>query len=396
MGYNGFLSFFAGEVKRGYNFLFGKKWPSWISGIFLAFLAILIFLWWHTWGIAGGYRNWGDWFYYLIGVYSKPPQKSPLMNGMSVSNIGIILGAFASALFSKQFKINPAPLWEYVKGIIGGALMGVGAAFAAGCNVGGFYSALGMMDLSGFMMMIGLFGGAYTGLKYLLWEMENIKIGSPRVDISKLEERFNFDLIKPYVGLIITLLVLLGFYIYSKYDKTQMGGLLFFGFLIGIVMHRGRFCFANSFREPFMTGDGSMMKAVMISLMIYVSATVIIKWAYIQPPKSGIYHPYYGSLIGGFIFGIGMLLAGGCASGTLWRMGEGHIKLWLAFLGFTLSNSPTGHFIKKYGIKEVLGHGIFAPDVFGWPISLVLYFIVFIFMIVLLKYNEETDKFVIF
>ncbi len=81
-------------------------------------------------------------------------------------------------------------------------------------------------------------------------------------------------------------------------------------------MHRGRFCFANAFREPFMTGDGTMMKGVMISLMLYVGASVVIKWAYIQPPEAGVYHPYFGALIGGMIFGFGMLLAGGCASGT--------------------------------------------------------------------------------
>ncbi len=389
----GFWGFVSEEVKQGYNLLFGKKWPAWLCGILLSFLAILIFMWWHTWGIAGGYRNWGDWLYYLIGLYKKPPQKIPLLNGMSVSNIGIVLGAFAAALFSREFKINRAPKWEYFKGVVGGAFMGIGAALAAGCNVGAFYSALGMMDLSGFMMMIGIFIGAYIGLKYLLWEMSHIKVGS----ICPSERSgINVDKFKPVLGLVVTLLVLIVFYLYSKFNKTQMGGLLFFGFLIGIVMQRGRFCFANSFREPFMTGDGSMMRAVMISLMFYVSATAVIKWAYIQPPESGIYHPYFGTLIGGVIFGFGMLLAGGCASGTLWRMGEGHLKLWIAALSFVLTNSLTGMLIKKYGIKKLLGHGIFAPSVFGWPVSILGYFMVFVFIIILLNYNEKTDKFVVF
>jgi len=394
MSDNGFFSFAKNEIKQGYSFIFEQKWPAWLAGIFLAFLAIIIFLWWHTWGVAGGYRNWGDWFYYLIGLYDKPPQKSPLENGMSVSNIGIILGAFASALYSKQFKINPAPKWEYLKGIIGGFLMGIGAALSAGCNVGAFYSALGMLDLSGFMMMIGLFIGAYIGLKYLLWEMEHINVGSTGGVSTK--QNVNLDKIKPFFGFLVTALVIIAFYIYSKFNKTQMGGLLFFGFLIGIVMHRGRFCFANSFREPFMTGDGSMMRAVMMSLMLYAGASVVIKWAYIQPPEAGIYHPYFGALVGGTIFGFGMLLAGGCASGTLWRMGEGHVKLWLTFLAFTLSNSLAGMIIKKYGLKKILGHGIFAPSIFGWPIAFVIFIAVFLFVIIFLKWNEETDKFVVF
>ena len=35
----------------------------------------------------------------------------------------------------------------------------------------------------------------------------------------------------------------------------------------------------------------------------------------------------WGGVVGGFIFGLGAMFAGGCGSGTLWRVGEGQVKL---------------------------------------------------------------------
>jgi hypothetical protein len=36
------------------------------------------------------------------------------------------------------------------------------------------------------------------------------------------------------------------------------------GFAIGFIMHRSRLCFARAFREPFMTAEGDMTKAVIL------------------------------------------------------------------------------------------------------------------------------------
>src|SRR5206468_8956053 len=62
---------------------------------------------------------------------------------------------------------------ELIKGAAGGALMGVGATLAFGCNIGGFFSAVSALSLAGFAMMLGLGVGAFLGLRYLLWESAN-------------------------------------------------------------------------------------------------------------------------------------------------------------------------------------------------------------------------------
>ncbi len=395
---DGFWGSVKEETRKNYIAIFEQDWPTWLAGIFIALLALLIFLWQSPWGIAGGYRNWGDWFFFLTGLNNARPD-APWINTMSVSNFGLFTGALASALMSRQFKVRPAPPIEYVKGIAGGVFMGLGAALAAGCNVGGFYTAIGVFSMGGYAMMFGLGVGAYLGLRYLLWEMEKFppKMAETPKDKSMKKTAVNWEKIQPYLGGSILIGAVGIFYLYSFLDKTQIGGLLFFGMLIGLVMHRSRFCFVRAFRCPFMTGDAEMVRVVAMSLMIYGLGSAVIKWNYIQPDTMGVYHPFWmGSLFGGIIFGFGMLLAGGCASSTLWRIGEGHTKLVLTLIGFALTNSLTSNVLKTTGFDEKLGKGILFTDVFSWSIGLPVFLAFLLFWALVAIWNEKTEKFVIF
>ncbi|MFO7553741.1 MAG: YeeE/YedE thiosulfate transporter family protein [Desulfobacterales bacterium] len=386
------------EIRHYYNAVFEQEWPAWLAGMFIAIIALMIFLWQSPWGIAAGYNNWGDWFYYLVAAYDERPL-SPWLHPVSLSNTGILVGAFVSALMARQFKFRQAPKLEYAKGLIGGMLMGAGAAMAKGCNVGGFFSAVAMLSAGGFAMMIGLGAGAWVGLRYLLWEMEHLPswavYSKPKEETES--RAFNWHKVQPYLGGTVAIGVVAVFYIFSFVDKTQLGGWLFFGFLIGLVMHRSRFCFVRAFRDPFMTGEAKMVKAVAVSIILYFAGSSVIKWAYLQEPTMGVYHPFIlGCLMGGFIFGIGMLLAGGCASSTLWRVGEGQTKLMVTLVTFALTNSLTSKFLLVSGLDEKLGQDIFLPDVLTWPITVPLILAFFLAWVLVAMWNEETEKFVVF
>lgn len=387
------------ELNRYYTIIFEKEWPAWLAGILIAVIALMIFLWQTTWGIAAGYHNWGNWFYYLVGAFQERPGLVPWLHPVSLSDTGILFGAFFAALMARQFKIRPAPKLEYAKGLVGGILMGAGAATALGCNVGGFYSAIGMFSAGGFAMMLGLGAGAWVGLRYLIWEMEHLP---SQAVYSKPKDKttsnaFDWHKAQPYFGVMVAVSIVVIFYIYAYADKTQVGGWLFFGFLIGLVMHRARFCFVRAFRCPFMTGESETVKAVVLSLIIYTTGSAVIKWGYLMEPNTGVYHPFWiGSLVGGFIFGIGMLLAGGCASSTLWRVGEGQTKLMVTLVAFTLSDSLTSKFLHVSGLNEKLGKDIFLPDVFTWQITIPAILIFLLAWVLLATWNEKTEKFVVF
>lgn len=392
-----FYSSIKEETRKNYIAVFEQDWPSWLAGIFIAVLALMIFLWDSPWGIAGGYRNWGNWMWYAVGIGKDKPFP-PWMHPMSLSNFGIFAGAFFSALMSRQFMVRKAPPLEYAKGIIGGMLMGTGAAFSKGCNVGGFFTATGMLSMGGIAMMVGLGAGAWLGLKYLLWEMENISVKP--MPVKKNKGPFlgiNWDRVQPYLGALLFVSVIGSFYLYSSIDESTLGGLLFFGFLIGLVMHRSRFCFVRAFRCPFMTGEAEMVKVIAMSTMIYGMGSAVIKYAWLKEPMVGVYHPFFlGSLVGGLIFGVGMILAGGCASSTLWRIGEGHLKLVLALIGFSLANPLTAKAIESFQLTKILGKGVFMPDVFSWPLTIPLFILFFVAWAFVAIWNEESEKFVIF
>ena len=61
-----------------------------------------------------------------------------------------------------------------------------------------------------------------------------------------------------------------------------------------------------------------------------------------------------------------MVLAGGCGAGSIWRAGEGHVKLWVAMFFFAASASITRQVLVRSDFIRRLGDGLFLPEVFGW------------------------------
>ena len=101
-----------------------------------------------------------------------------------------------------------------------------------------------------------------------------------------------------------------------------------------------------------------------------------------------------GSLLGGFIFGVGMSLAGGCASGALWRAGEGHVKLWVAVVCFTLSASHFRVWLTDIGRADHLGEAVFLPDYIGWEMAVGAVILLIGIWYLSMTWNEGKQKLV--
>jgi hypothetical protein len=139
-----------------------------------------------------------------------------------------------------------------------------------------------------------------------------------------------------------------------------------------------------------------MVKAVILSLIIYSAGSAVIKYGFFQPDTHGIDHKFWmGSLIGGFIFGLGMVIAGACASSGLWRAGEGNTKIWLAIVGFITVNPAVKYVVDTTALGELMGKGIYIPNVLTWTWTPVFYIAFFLIWYLLAVYNSKTEKFVI-
>jgi uncharacterized membrane protein YedE/YeeE len=108
-----------------------------------------------------------------------------------------------------------------------------------------------------------------------------------------------------------------------------------FGVGLGVVMHRSDFCMAGAFRDLFLTRDFFRMRALILlvavtSLLLYLGRVSGLVSSY---PPSFYGTPSFANFTGGIIFGIGMVLAGGCVIGTFYKMGAGNPVSIIAFAG---------------------------------------------------------------
>jgi uncharacterized membrane protein YedE/YeeE len=389
-------SILTGILTNGYQKIFDENWPMWLGGILIGLMSVITFAWARPWGVAGGLRNWGDWFFSSVGIYAQQPQ-SPLISTNSILTLGLLWGAFGSALLSRQFAIRKAPPLELGKGIVGGTLMGIGSAMAGGCNVGGFFSAVSAMSASGIAMMIGLLIGAYLGLRYLYWELEHLPSGSIKVAETKGEKGIDWLKIEPCLGALVLIAAIVCTWIYSKNAYARVGGLLLCGIAFGIIIQRTRFCFVRGFREPFMTGESQMPRAIAIAVIISALGFAALKYSGVR--GENVYVPqafWFGGLVGGVIFGIGMVIAGGCGSGSVWRAGEGQIKLILAVVFFALSTSLFKAWIRSSaGLTSLMGFRVFMPNFISYKWSLILIIVIMLAYYLITAWNEETEKFVV-
>jgi uncharacterized protein len=138
-----------GALREHYDTVFGQPWPVIPAALLVGTLNVFLFAFDRPWTASDGFRNWGDWLFQSVGLLHRPDLVSPFLYSGSILNLGLLMGALTAALLSREFAIRGAPLGELVKGGVGGLLMGLGANLAFGCNIGGFFSAVAALSLSG-------------------------------------------------------------------------------------------------------------------------------------------------------------------------------------------------------------------------------------------------------
>jgi uncharacterized membrane protein YedE/YeeE len=154
--------------------------------------------------------------------------------------------------------------------------------------------------------------------------------------------------------------------------SATLGLFWIIGNAFGYILQRSRFCFTAAMRDPYLTGGTNLTKAVLLAFAITSIGFVAIKYgAFVKglpiPGQSYVVPISPATAIGAFIFGVGMVIAGGCASGTFMRVGEGFLMQILALV-FFIAGSLLGawHFGWWKLTFIVRGKAIFMPDVFGW------------------------------
>jgi hypothetical protein len=339
--------------------LLKKEWSYTTGAVLLAvFALVLVIFTGKAWGVTGPFTLWGGKFLSLFGV---DVASSPVFKGIeeysfwkdtpSMTDVGIVIGALIAVLLAAQFKLKKIKSWRNVAAaVIGGICMGIGARLALGCNIGAFFSALPAYSLHGWVFMVTIFCGAIVGSyllkKYFMSGASKKPARRPVAAKQTPESRRRKRIIQIGIGVVfVAVYIALCFYVQSVNPNGAF--IMLIGLALGYVLQRSRFCFTAAFRDPKLTGSTALTKAVILALML--SSLV---YAVLQMKSTGyaleslVVGELPGNIkavglhtaLGGFIFGIGAVIAGGCASGTLVRMGEGFLQQWIAIVFFVFGS----------------------------------------------------------
>lgn len=142
------------------------------------------------------------------------------------------------------------------------------------------------------------------------------------------------------------------------------------GLALGFILQRGRFCLNSAFRDIIFIQDLTLFRSYLLCLVVAIVGTNLLE-------SSGLIMSYdqetgrfvatqllrqsfvpIANIIGGFLFGLGIVLAGGCASGIVYRFGEGQLAAMIAIVGFFFGVgmttdgmlSPVRDFLKSYRV----------------------------------------------
>lgn len=167
-----------------FELLFIKPWNMKISTVIIALLfASLLWLYDKGWSASGAFGLWFAKVLILFGIdatsiadYTHRPLEfftTPLLeHGTSVQNISIMLGAvfylLIAGMFTNKFKAGlKITFKDFIMYATGAFMMGFGTRLSNGCNVGALYTPIAELSLSGWIYLIVMVVGGFSGNWYM-------------------------------------------------------------------------------------------------------------------------------------------------------------------------------------------------------------------------------------
>lgn len=151
--------------------------------------------------------------------------------------------------------------------------------------------------------------------------------------------------------------------------------ILLSGIILGFLLHRSDYCMAGMFRDVFLFKSSPLLKIFFVQVFVTMLLFYLARHAgliNLYPPPN-LKEASLITLIGGFIFGIGMVLAGGCVIGTLYKMGAGSSGAIVAFLGLVIGSGIYGEiypFFNSLHKETVISNYVLLGQVSGEVIFL--------------------------
>lgn len=325
------------DFKQTYLIKFWSPMPTVIA---MGILSVYFFgLTGSTWAITGELTRWGGHALQLLGFQPENWQYfqmiklkgTPLDRVGGMMLIGMFGGCMAAALWANNVKFRmPQSRRRVMQALVGGIIAGFGARLAVGCNLGAFFTGIPQFSLHAWFFALALAAGSYIGAKVCLmpYFRAPIKLNKTNKATQLTQNTRN---VKSHFRLGIILFVVLCIISFALISNSpRLGFAMLLGIAFGLAIERAQICFTSAFRDMWITGRTHMAKAIIIGMA--VSAIGI--YCYLElgmSPKIRWAGP--NAVIGGLMFGFGIVLAGGCETGWMYRAVEGQVHFWWVGIG---------------------------------------------------------------
>lgn len=305
------------------------------------------------WAVTGEFTRWGGHIMNLLGVDTSTwgyfkiigLQGTPLDRIDGVMIIGMFAGAFAAAAMANNIKFRlPQSNIRIAQALIGGIIAGFGARIGMGCNLASFFTGIPQFSLHAWFFTIMTLVGVWLGTKVVFLPIFRSHTKLTKVSAQK---EIAHDENRAKMLFMLGILVLLAVFAWVGYLMAYgvipegkripiLAIAIVFGVGFGFTISRAQICFTSAFRDLFITGRGYMAQAVIVGMMV----STIGVFSYVMlglPPKIMWAAP--NAVIGGLLFGFGIVIAGGCECGWMYRAVEGQVHYWIVGIGNVIGST---------------------------------------------------------
>lgn len=140
-------------------------------------------------------------------------------------------------------------------------------------------------------------------------------------------------------------------------------------FVFGYVANKTSFCTMGAVSDVVNMGEWGRMRAWLLAIAVAILGTnLLVYFSYLDVnqtfyTRGTVY--WFGALVGGALFGVGMTLAGGCGQRTLVRLGGGNLKSVVVFLFLGYSALVTMNGILRIPLDSLLRADVFTMHLAG-------------------------------
>ncbi len=307
-----------------------------MAGVFAAFYFGLTGTFW---AVTGEFTRWGGralqffglpaetWGYFKIihlegSVFNR-------IDGLMI--LGMFAGCLAAALWANNVKLRmPTSRRRIFQALVGGIIAGYGARMAMGCNLAAFFTGIPQFSLHAWFFMFATAIGSYFGAKVSMLPFFRIPVVLQKTNALTDMPTYSGTAKRNFIlgCVVFTAAVLLA--LVKASCQAKLGFAALFGLIFGILIERGQVCFTSAFRDLWLTGRTVMAKAIIVGMA--VSTIGIFSYSQLGVPLK-IMWAGPNAVIGGILFGFGIVLAGGCETGWMYRAVEGQVHYWIVGVG---------------------------------------------------------------